>query len=238
MVLVPAAADDWLEQCRAAIRVPTTVAVVLSRAGLAEPAHVRGLHRDARDRGVAVVVSSPFATRALARVADDIRRDVPAAAAVDMLLRSDAGPGGCGADRLRIALLHELAVARYLTGRPGSLTVCHRSAGSYLVSGSVGRTPVLLSGVLSDAAGLRLEVDVVGSRRRWQVRRDSSAPADPTRVAMLDNTGRHVASSHYEGGERASWLRLHETLTGGRRDVQDLDTLADDLQIVADTLGI
>ncbi|UWZ39513.1 hypothetical protein Drose_15520 [Dactylosporangium roseum] len=238
MVLVSAAADDWLEQCRVAICAPTTAAVVLSRAGLAEPAQVRALHVYARKHSVAVVVSSPFATRALARAADDIRRDGSAAAAVDMLLTSDDDPGGRSADRLRVALLHELAVTRSLAGRPSGATVCHRSAGSYLVSGSVGRTPVLLSGVLTDTAGLRLEIDVVGSRRRWKVCRDSAAPADPTTITMLDDAGRHVTPGHYEGGERAGWLRVHDMLTSGRHDAQDLVALAGDLEIVADTLGL
>ena len=126
----------------------------------------------------------------------------------------------------KAALLDQLAVVRPLIGDGSGLEIVHDGIGGYEIAAD--QQPVAtLTGVRAPVCEQRLDLDVVSPGRHWRVRFDAGAPARPVVIQRMDHEGVHVWPLRFEGSARASWVALHEQLTGRAPVVVDQAFLAD-----------
>jgi hypothetical protein len=131
---------------------------------------------------------------------------------------------------LRTALADQVAVIRALAGDLQNLTTVHLSDGCYVLAGAAGGVTVTLTGTLSSARRLRL--DLVGTARRWHASLDADALARPARISVSDAEGEHLLPPLYESSYRAAWAALHDALREDAPLPYAAAQLADDLAVV------
>lgn len=216
VVLISGNFHGWHERARSAIRTGARAIMLAGCQSLTARA-VADLGQHATDAGVIAAAAAPFAsdpgwTAALPLMAADLQ----ASAVLDSVATAPVPPGGSPSAALRAALRAALAgqlamVRQLLPGLDGLVTAHASDLGYVLASGTPG-IAITLSGTVSGTGQHRVDLDLVGSDRRWHASLRADTLAFPSRITVSDTDGELTRPPVYESGHRAAWAALHEAV--------------------------
>jgi hypothetical protein len=207
--IVAGTPEVWPALAEAAIERKPRAVVIASRA-LAAQADSARLTELAARAGVVVAVATPFAgVRTWRRALGRIRREARSASLLDSVITWS----GTGEAITSQALLDHLAVVCGVVPDISELQVESASPDHYVVAGMTGRIATVLSGTrcLSDTP--QLQLDLVGTGRRWRASFDGTATARPTVVERHSGDQIVRQPMGFESGYRAAWIDVYERLT-------------------------
>jgi len=93
---------------------------------------------------------------------------------------------------------------------------------------------VNLAGTITSIGAAQVRLDLIAATEHWQVRFDSSTPANATRIARYHVRGGQIQPALYESGRRAVWRHMAAAIAGGEPLPYSIGDLADDMQFVRD----
>jgi hypothetical protein len=194
---------------------------------------VRRLSQQVAAAGVLVAVDTAYASdRSWSEALPLLAADAKEAAILDSVItvpRPDLETSGAG--QLCSALVEQLATVRPLLGDLVGLEAAHVSGRNYVLAGVVKGIAVTLAGVISGTGEASLDLDLVGTRRRWQARFGADTLARPTLISLNDSSGRHTRPVVFESAHRAGWLNLHHAICHEAPLRYVADQLASDLAL-------
>jgi hypothetical protein len=143
------------------------------------------------------------------------------------------GVGFVGSGVLDEGLIEQVALVRSLTGRLQDARGSRHKA-AYHVSAGVDALAVNLAGTITSIGAAQVRLDLIAPTEHWQVRFDSSTPANATHIARYDATGGQIQPTLYESGRRAVWRHMAAAIADGEPLPYSVGDLADDMQFVRD----
>ena len=129
-------------------------------------------------------------------------------------------------------LLDQLALLRAVLGAVDDVAFIASGARGHTLNAHRGTTAVALAAIRSSGAAARARLTLYSGSGEAHVEVPADGTAAPARASIVDDRGESVLPSWYESASRASWRRIHDSVTK-QQALSDLDSLADDLGLIA-----
>lgn len=232
VIVIAGRGPDWVTATSAAVASGVS-AVVVAQPHPVAAEEVTQLAEQAGAAGTLVGVDLWFGSDpAWLAALPELAADAATAAVLDCSVRLRP-VAGQDTERLRRALLAQVALVRpLLTADAGLVLRTSRAGGHYVITATGPGPAVCLSGAVCPGAGEQAEVILVGVERRWQIALHADAPSRPGTVTALDAAGSHSPRPHHEAGLRAGWRALPAALDGTGAVGYGLTDLAGDLAML------